>query len=218
MSPIIQLVPHLLATLLAFAGTDTPRAARSLHPLEQRLTEIDSELEQLADYSLRTGVGTVGFRSMWHPDPNHTEWIRIDWGHTVPIDQIVLVPTIWRDTKAGFRADGFPLEFKLITGTDPSETGTVVASFCKQDRLLPRLAPLVISITSTEASWLRIEATTLSPRAWDGKYLLQLSEVLVFNGSENVALHQALTVSSPGLGETRARIPQTLVDGFVPYL
>jgi signal transduction histidine kinase len=58
----------------------------------------------------------------------------------------------------------------------------------------------------------------MSPRAWDGKYIFQLAEVLVFSGEENVALQKPVQISSPegtgGLGWNQ----KYMVDGFVPYL
>jgi hypothetical protein len=50
----------------------------------------------------------------------------------------------------------------------------------------------------------QVETTLMSPRAWDGKYIFQLAEVLVFSGEENVALQKPVQISSPegtgGLG------------------
>jgi len=80
------------------------------------------------------------------------------------------------------------------------------------------MTALVVPCSGTTASWIRIEATMLSPRAWDGKYILDLSEILVFNGQENMALKQPVQASSPGGRAGSARRTRFLVDGFVPYL
>ena len=55
------------------AATPAPIKPLSLSQLEQRLAEIDSELGHLAHYSLRSGVGPIGYRSEPHPDANHRE-------------------------------------------------------------------------------------------------------------------------------------------------
>jgi signal transduction histidine kinase len=188
----------------------------SITQLEQQLAEIETELAELASFSMRSGVGAVGFRSKDHPDPRHTEWIQIELGETKYIDQVVLVPAIWRNPKSSFQAEGFPIEFQLLAGN--AETTNVVATFSAADNLVPRVAPLAVSFPETPASWVRIEASLLSPRAWDGRYLLQLSEILVFSGMENVALRHPVETSSIGIGAGRARIRESLVDGFVPYL
>lgn len=205
-------------------ATTTPADAKSrlrglsLSELEQNLLTVDHELNQLASLSLLSGVGSVGYRSKAQSSPTEQESIQIDLGDEVTIDQIVLVPTLWRDTKTGFRADGFPREFRIIAGTASDSVGTVVATYGSSTRLLPRTAPLVISFPDTLASWVRVETTLMSPRAWDGKYIFQLAEVLVFSGEENVALRKPVQISSPegtgGLGWDN----EYMVDGFVPYL
>jgi signal transduction histidine kinase len=214
--PIKMLILFCMAGLLPNTSVIALANTPSITQLEQRLTEIDSELNGLASFSMRSGVGTVGFRSMDHPDPQHTEWIQVELGETATIDQIVLVPTIGRDTKTFYQADGFPIEFKLITGTGQSTN--VVASFDATDGLTPRIAPLSISFSAIPASWVRIEASVLSSRDWDGRYILQLSEIMVFSDAENLALRQAVNVSSTGFGQGRSRLKESLVDGFVPYL
>lgn len=188
-----------------------------LDHLEDRLDVIDSELQQLANLSMRSGLGSIGYRSQIHDESSFTEWIDIELAGEEVIDQVILVPAIWRDTKTGLKADGFPLEFRIVVGAVAGEEGLEVASFDSSDHLLPRIAPLVISFPRMTASWVRLEATELSPRAWDGKFLLQLSEILVFNGAENIALHRPVQTSSPAQGGS-ARHERFLVDGFVPYL
>lgn len=217
-------INHLAALLIgagflvwANATTEPPLRDLSLSQLEQRLSDIDVELKQLASYSLRTGIGAVGFRTNTYDDSAHTEWIRIDWGKDLPIDEVVVIPAIWRDTRTGFHEDGFPVEFHIIAGKVDDPVGSVVASFGEQDALMPRIAPVLIPCPDTTASWIRLEATKLSPRAWDGKFILQLSEIMVFSGEENVALLQPVSSSSPDL-VSGARSRHCLVDGFLPYL
>jgi signal transduction histidine kinase len=191
----------------------------SLSQLEQRIAAIDKQVQSLSRPSMRSTVGAVGSRSQVHATAEHQEWIQIDLAETALIDEVVLVPAIWRDALHGFRADGFPLEFRILVGSGDEDAGTIVKSFTKQDGLLPRVAPVVISFPPIEASWVRLEASVLSPRGWDGKYVLQLSELLVFSDQENVALQQTVQVSSSSMTEKlSARHRDYLVDGFVPYL
>lgn len=218
----------LIAGLLAVAALHAAMAAGmageaeldslSLSQLEARLQTIDLELDQLASTSLLNEVGTVGFRSQHHPDPQHLEWIEVDLEHEQAIDMIVLVPTIWRDAKNEFRADAFPLEFRILAGTRDDPNGKVLASYTESDHLLPRLAPLVVPCPGVSATWVRVEAAMLSPRAWDGAYILQLSEIMVFKGWRNVALRQPVRVSTDSRDMERPRVKEVLVDGFVPYL
>jgi signal transduction histidine kinase len=188
-----------------------------LSALEQRLEEIDAQLAQLANYSLGSGIGAIGYRSMAHETADHPEWIEIDFGTIVPLDEVMLVPAIRRDTENGFQADAFPRAFRLVAGTGEDRDGSVVAEYAGGG-LLPRIAPFAISCNGIMASWIRIEAVQLSLRAFDERYVFQLSEILAFSGEENVALHKTvktasdLPISNPGWD------PKYVVDGFMPYL
>ncbi len=212
------LLVGMLPGRAASAQPGVPLTTLSTSALEKRLGSIDAELAQLASYSLLSGVGSVGYRSDTHKDRAHVEWIQIELGQEETIDQVILVPAIWRDTKIGFRADGFPLEFRVVVGTGQDTKGTVVASFGEQDHLLPRISPVVASFPATHASWVRVEASVLSPRAWDDLFIFQLSEILVFSGEEDVALQKPVKTSSPEQDKGAARDKKFLVDGFVPYL
>ena len=218
MNPSIILLTGILATITPLSGARNTEQVKklSLTQIEKRLFDIDTELAQLAGYSLRSGVGAVGYRSSDHPNPNSPEWIQVELPPNTVIDQIVLVPSIWRDTKTGFRADGFPLEFRILAGNDTATT--TIASFDEHDRLLPRIAPLVIPCPSITASWVRVEADVLTPRAFDGRYNLELAEILIFRRERDVALHQPVQTFSQGFKDGGARKREFLVDGFVPYL
>lgn len=144
---------HLLATLcltgsslLAAGSTPTSVAQQaperlSTDELQQALATIDSELDSLARFSPRSGTGSIGYRSPHHSEANQLEWVQVNLPQASPIDQIVLVPAIWRDTETGFEADGFPVDFRIVAGTAADSTGTVIASFSEKDQLLPRIAP-----------------------------------------------------------------------------
>ena len=206
--------PLLMFFVMEVAAKSKP----GTRELEARLASIDTELNELASYSLRGGTGNVGYRSKAHPTRSATEWVEVRLAETAGIDEIVLVPAIWRDTKSGFNADGFPLEFCIRAGGEGDPEGVVVAAYDESSGLLPRVAPVVIPCAGVKASWVRLEATLLSPRAWDGMHLLQLSEMLVFDGEENVALNQSVTCSTPERFHGSGRHRDYLVDGFLPYL
>lgn len=191
----------------------------SLTQLEERLVAIDTERSELANITLRSGVGNLGWQSQLHSDAKHSEWAQIEFSQLHTIDQVALVPILWRDTQTGIQADGFPSEFQIIVGDGRNAEGTVVASFTEADQLKPRIAPLVIRFAPTSASWIRVKASRLSSRASDGQHLFQLSEILAFSGEENVALHQTVTVSSSTKRRVSKSIPkESLVDGATPYL
>jgi signal transduction histidine kinase len=208
----------LLAAILPTEAAEAPLKSRSLTQLEERRAEIDSELSQLSRYSLRSGIGSIGYRSLAGEDDRQSQWAQIDFGQEFPIDEIVLVPTLWRDAINGFKADGFPLGFRIVAGTAEDTNGTVVAEFNAADALLPRIAPLVVATPGTRASWIRIETTQLAPRAFDGKFVFHLAEIFVFSGSKNIALRRPVQTASNRRDLADSWDTRFLVDGFVPYL
>ncbi|MGB6223329.1 hypothetical protein [Haloferula sp.] len=177
---------------------------------------MDQQLQVLASFILRSGVGNVDHRSIEHSENNVNEWIRIDLETGSVFDQVVLVPTLLRDYRLGFQTDGFPVEFQILAGKD-GEEGRQIAYVNNPPDLLPRIVPLVISVPTTEADWITVEALELSTHAWDGKFIFQLSEVLVFDGDEDIALHRPVEASSIRASDGRIRSTANLVDGFVPY-
>lgn len=219
---IAMLLWGWLSALVCF-GLDADKLQTSLQEqtlsqLEERLEEIDEDLKNLANYGLRSGIGSIGYRSLAHSTPENTEWIEINFGKDYPIDEVVLVPTIWRDTEQGFQADAFPEKFKIIAGSESDPTGRIIAEVNSADNILPRIAPLILSTPGTVASWIRIEVSHLSLRAFDRQYVLELAEVLVFSGEENVALHKPVSTFSNVVELSNAWDSRYLVDGFMPYL
>lgn len=220
---IYQLTSCLIAGILTCASsateTDPLLRSHSTGELEARLLEIDIELDQLAHYSLRSGMGAIGYRStIGDASSDRVEWVEVELAREYPIDEVVLVPCIQRDTDEGFQADAFPTAFRIVAGTGDDRTGTVVAEYDRSHPLLPRIAPLGTPLSGVTASWVRIEATSLSQRGFDGMPVLQLSELLVFSGEENVALRQPVKSSTNGLDITGAWSERWLVDGFMSYL
>ncbi|MFT5301127.1 MAG: signal transduction histidine kinase [Mariniblastus sp.] len=221
------LIPVAFLVLVAVVGIAWSRGsgppARQLkrltiNQLKKRLAEIDLRLPKLAQYSLRSGVGAIGYRSQAYRDAAHAEWIQIELDQECSIDEIVLVPNLVREAESGFTAEGFPTEFRVIVGSGKDADGREVALFKAEDNLLPRMAPVVISTDGARGSWVRVEAERLLPRQYDGKFLLQLAEILVFCGQENVALRRSVTSSSDESTGSPAWDVSFVVDGFMPYL
>ncbi len=214
-----RLFTILPAGLVCAAAAAAPLEHSSLTALEQRLAEIDRQLGHLANYNPSGGVGAIGSRSRSYDTPDQEEWLEIDLGAPALLDQIVVVPAIRRDGVNGFQADGFPAAFRVRAGTGQDREGKVVAEFGRSDGLLPRIAPVVIPCHGLSATWIRLEATVLSRREFDAKFVLQFSEILAFSGEENAALHRPVKF---GGGRERTQAPgwpeAGVVDGFLPYL
>lgn len=211
---MLALLAGQLQAMAAMPEPDATLKDKSMPALKQRLADIDSELEQLALYSLNGGVGAVGHQTKHLKPGSKMASIHIDLGETHSIDQVVLVPTLWRDTDNLPRADGFPLEFCVRAGT--ANTTNELASFTESDGLLPRIAPVILSFQPVEASWIIVDVQRTSLAEGNTHRLLKLAEILVFSGSKNVALHKTVTATSPAVSPSLHQ--RFLVDGFVPYL
>jgi signal transduction histidine kinase len=211
-----------LAALMALAACGSVGAARrselSLTQLQQRLAAIDAELDQLADCSLRSGIGSIGFHSGQSDGPDQSEWVEIELEREMPIDEVVLVPVIRRDSQERFMAEGFPAAFRVFAGTDMDRAGVLVAEYGPDQSFLPRIAPLVVPAGGRSASWVRVEATQLTKQARSKKYLLQLAEIMIFSEEENVALRRPVKASSAYPVPVVAWNEHFLVDGHMPYL
>ncbi len=190
----------------------------SISQLEDRLEAINSELDGLSRYSLRSGIGAIGFRTPAQSTVDAKDWVEIDLGQETPIDEVVLVPTIWRDANKGFQADGFPRKFKILAGSEGNSEGVVIFDSDLLDSPQPGIAPLCIPTPGASGSWIRLEANELSQRAFDSKYVLHLAEFIVFHGEENIALNRPVTTGSKSIEGARAWNKRFLVDGFTPYL
>ena len=220
----MHLIPSILQNILVAGVLSVPPAnaqleALSLSQLEQHLTEIDAELGQLASFTVRGGTGSVGYYSSTHRDPDAKESIRVELAKESTIEEVVLVPVLSRHAKTGLQSTGFPVAFRVLVGT--GQTTHEVASFSEEDQLLPRIAPLTISFPPVKASWVSIEASTLSSTLdSDRVYRLELSEIMVFSGKENVALplQKSEGTKRSVKNHKESRAIRFLTDGFSPYL
>ena len=220
----MHLIPSILQNILVAGVLSVPPAnaqleALSLSQLEQQLTEIDAELGQLASFTVRGGTGSVGYYSSTHRDPDAKESIRVELAKESSIEEVVLVPVLFRHAKTGLQSTSFPVAFRVLVGT--GQTTHEVASFSEEDQLLPRIAPLTISFPPVKASWVSIETSTLSSMLdSDRVYRLELSEIMVFSGKENVALplQKSEGTKRSVKNHKESRAIRFLTDGFSPYL
>ena len=216
----IVLFSTVLLALAALSACSGDRSS-SISALEQRKAEINAELPTLAYLSLNSGVSSIGFRSHHYLDPPiHNEWVEIDLGEPVTLDEIILVPTIWRGAHGNFQADAFPAAFTITARESSSSPASIIADYPDTSELLPRIAPLVIPIASKDKfSSFRIEASRLNRRAFNNDYILQFAEVLAFSKGRNVALRQRVRSSPrPYLDGASAWQTSNLVDGMTPYI
>ena len=209
--------PWLTSTIAAAPFPPSPSPSEEITQLKQRLETIEKSLGNLASISIRGGFGPIGIASNQYKDAKRSTWLEIQLEKLTPIDQIILVPAISQNSLGKIQSDGFPVEFAIIAGSGDDQKGIEVARYDKSDGLLPRRAPLVVNC-SLEASWVRIEISELSRHAINDRYILKLAEVLIFSGSENIALRRKVKIPKGFINSQYAQHPQFLTDGFTPYI
>ncbi|MDA9260510.1 histidine kinase [Puniceicoccaceae bacterium] len=191
----------------------------SIAELENRKGVIEQELASLSRLSLRGGVGAIGYHTAAFSAANNDFWVEIDLEEEHSISEIVLVPVLWRDMEEGFQADAFPEAFRVLAGTAEDREGQVVAEFQRAEGQVFGITPLVVSIPDTVASWVKIEVTRMNQRILDGKYVFQLSEIMVFSEGQNVALRKPISAVFPKPRDpSGAWDERFLVDGATPYI
>lgn len=210
----------LLGVMMLLTACQADKSS-SITALEHRKAEINAELPTLAHLSLNSGVSSIGYRSHHYLDPpDHKEWVEIEFAEPTKLDEIILVPTIWRDTQGNFQADAFPAAFTITARENSSSPASIIADYPDTRELLPRIAPLVIPIQSkTKFSSIRIEVSRLNQRAINNDYILQFAEVLAFSKGRNVALRQRVhCLTKPYPDGATAWQNSNLVDGITPYI
>lgn len=223
--PILYLIIFMFrsflcfALLLSYGSLEAADGRRSTSELEARKGAIVKELESLSRPSLRGGVGSIGFHSSPYLEADHPFWVEIDLGAEYVIDEVILVPVLWRDMDEGFRADAFPTELRIRAGIADDPEGVVVADYESPSGISPGITPLVLKVKETSASWVRIEVPRLSRRLFDDNFVFQMSEIFVFSEGRNVALRQSVKTSEPAPRDpSGAWSEDFLVDGATPYI
>ena len=219
-----QSIKALIVTILGLASlqlcaaeSKSPISDLWLPDLESLKQEIETELSELAHPSLNSGVGAVGYRSKIYEEPYQLEWVKIDLRGNYTIDTIFLVPSLWRTPGEGFQNDGFPETFRIIAGGPENPDGEVIFEYDADIKRYTGILPMQIPVDSETASWVRLEASRLGTRGYDGQYVFQLSEFMIFQEHVNIALHKPVSASSK-LRESPIRNAAALVDGILPYL
>jgi hypothetical protein len=190
------------------------KAASVTSPDLNRLdTEIREHRERLAALPLPRSSGespSNGYHSAVSPKPEVEKWVQVDLGHTLPIDEIRLVParpTDFADT-AGF---GFPVRFRVaISGDETFSSAETVADETAADTPNPGDRPYIVRLTGREARYVRVTATRLWRRTSD--YVFALAELEVDSGGWNAARGGTVT-SLDSIEEGRWR-RAALVDHF----
>jgi hypothetical protein len=144
--------------------------------------------------------------------PDSTNWVQVDLGRSLPIDQVVLVPAhvaYGGHPGPGF---GFPPRFKVEVSDDATfATGLLLADETAADFPHPGDAAYRIDAGGKHGRYLRITATRLWKRTND--WIFALAELIVLSNRKNVAAGAAVT-SLDSIEAPPGWAMRHLVDGF----
>lgn len=156
------------------------------------------------------------------------KWVQVDLGEPTAIDRIVLHPAIpqmhqdWYGSPGDYRMDVFPAAFRVDVSDDPA-FGKFTTVFESQVGpwgvyFKPRHACERIDAGGVKGRYVRVTAVRLwnDARPGDKKPRFGLSELQVFRGEKNVALHRPVTaedsVEADGWGAAQLTDGKGLID------
>ena len=201
---------------------------RRKSPLEQRYTELTNQVAKVSSpeiqeldsrlAKLKTQVAASsgdkspanGYHSAIEAKPDTTKWVQVDFGQSLPLDEVRLIPARPVDfpDAPGF---GFPVRFRVeISDNADFAVSQIIADQTSVDFKNPGDNAVSFSSQKKRARYVRVSATKLWERTSD--YVFALAELQVMVGGTNAALGAnvtALDSIEAGLWSTKH-----LVDGF----
>ena len=124
--------------------------------------------------------GTLGWSSAGHDTPNHSEWVCVDLGRAVRIDNIKLYPRDDQEAEGG----GFPADFKIQASGDLNNWTDLVTR-TEYGHGQKTLGVQAFVFTSRRCRYVRVYATRLGKVSSSPlEYRFQLAELEVY-GKDN---------------------------------
>jgi signal transduction histidine kinase len=190
----------------------------SVADLKTEIETVQSRLDQLPLRLIRETGGTLGFRGQQKKNKTSNAWVEIDLEKTLTFDTVIVVPAVIINESKECTNYAFPTRFQLHIYASPEDQIGQLLFDSTVTPLTPppNQTPGIIHCPSTSARRIRFTALELFELPEFPQSVFALSEILVFNGNQNLALGKP--VSSPN--STR-HIPiwhkDYLTDGYLPY-
>ncbi|MBI4325730.1 MAG: family 78 glycoside hydrolase catalytic domain, partial [Chloroflexi bacterium] len=136
----------------------------------------------------------MGYHAAEAKDPLEVKWVQVDLGAPRPITRVTLYPA----APPGFshvQGFGFPVRFRIEVSDDPDfKTARALADFSRADYPNPGNESRAFPAQDATRRFVRVTVTKLWNRGTGTAPLcFALSELEVFSGEENVALHAQVT-------------------------
>ncbi|MGE9269668.1 MAG: hypothetical protein ACQKBU_02595 [Verrucomicrobiales bacterium] len=193
-------------------------STQSISQLEQAVRNTRSQLNQLPLRLISESGGTLGFQAYQRHSKPGRSWVEIDLGANRQFDRIVLIPTVFLNEKRIASNYAFPTKFRLHTySSEGDETGELL--FDTSEHPLdppPKKSPVIIDCPGASAHRIRITPQQLFRTPNNPYYCFSLSELLVFDGNENLALGKPVKTTK-WTHHTPMWHKDYLTDGYTPY-
>ncbi|MFC5051813.1 ATP-binding protein [Rubritalea spongiae] len=207
-----------LNTLSAQETTADSFSHLSIEELKRKIESTQDKLDQLPLRLIRESGGTLGIRPFHKHDLPHKLWVEVNLQKPQQFDTIVIVPAVMIDEHQTSSNFGFPKNFQIRCYADSKDnTGTLLYdSTITPLTPFPNQSPILIDCPNTSAQRVRFIPLDLIKSTEAPHYFFALSELLIFNKQQNLALGRP--VHSP---QSTRHYPiwgrQYLTDGYMPY-
>jgi signal transduction histidine kinase len=159
---------------------------------------------------------TNGYHAREETRADLSQWVQVDLGAALPLDEVRLVPARpvdFADT-IGF---GFPVRFRVEVSADEAFTQPVtIADHTAEDFPNPGDRRVVLPARGTTGRFVRVTAVKLWPRHRTADFVFALAEMEVISRGVNAAAEKPVTDSSPLEVKGTLWAPEFLVDGIAP--
>ncbi len=204
------------ASLSARPSSEGSHAQLSITDLESEIAEIQDRLQRLPQRLIRESGGTLGFRSQ--QKEGKSAWVEVDLEERKQFDAIVLVPAVSILDGQQASNEMFPRDFEVwaYASAEDMKGQLLYDSMVEPLNPFPDRSPAVIHCPGTSAQRVRVVAFELFPLPHAPLQSFALSELLIFNGNQNLALGKAVD-SEEWTQHSPIWHKSYLTDGYMPY-
>lgn len=214
---VVALLP-VKAALSAESPPPNAFADLSMAEVEQAIETTQETLDQLPSRLIRESGGTLGFRSNQKVDQPQEAWVEVDLKENRRFDTIVLVPAVIIDENKVISNHIFPERFQIRSyASAEDEIGQLLFdSTIEPLTPYPNQSPVIIDCPGASAQRIRFIPLELHQLLDLPQYLFALSELLVFDGNQNLALGKPVTAKY-WTEHSPIWHKKYLTDGYMPY-
>jgi signal transduction histidine kinase len=190
----------------------------SIADIECEIEATKNQLAKLPPRLIRESGGTLGFRAHKKQNDPKGLWVEVDLQKNRKFDSIMVIPAVIIDENKVSSNHAFPADFQIRIYTDTTdEVGELLFdSTIEPLSPYPNQSPVIIDCPGTTAQRIRFIPLELHQPFKVSPYIFTLSELLVFNGTQNLALGKP--VSAPNwTNHLPTWHKKYLTDGYMPY-